>query len=221
MEGEGEDGGSAHRAPWTPAAASALLASVRQALLQPGPRPVPWDHVFERLRGALPGRTLRAMQLKYRYRSRPRALAEGAEEGEDEAEDEDAAGAARTQWSQAECAALAAAVQAGLARAELSVINWAYVEGLGAPGLAGRSRHALEKYWRRFLSQTPAAQAMLREVGEELAAGAPGPLPPPPPTPSSSSSSAPFRMLHSLRSAGAIDEATLRVCWRAAAEAMR
>ena len=222
---EDEDGGGGARAPWTASDVSALIAAVRQMLLC-GPTQVPWEHVWRQLRHALPGRTLTATRQQYWkiMHGRHEAL---AEEGED-----DAAGGSKLPWSQAERAAVAAAARAGLASAELLTVSWTFVESLGAPGLAGRSRAALSRYWGNTLSQTPAARAMLREVSEELAARQQQAAPPQQQVAPQQQLAAPqqqlllllhapFRMLHSLRSAGAIDEQTLRLCWRATAEAMR
>ena len=199
-------------APWTAADCSALLEGVRQSLLE-APQSIPWQFIYEQVRDALPGRTFQACKQYYQSRIAGIVAAPLAEEaGEPEA------GGHGKEWTQAEHAALAAAVQAGLDCAEQRSVNWVYIES-NARDLAGRSRASLSAYWRTTLSKTVAAKKMLQEVSEELAAKVKqrrlhGMA-------EQQQQQTPFHMLYSLLSSGAIDAETFSACWRATAEAMR
>ena len=210
-----------HRAHWTDAEAEALIAGVRRSLLE-GRKTISWDFVWARVKHALPGRTKDATQTRWHaWASSPGTM---------EQLPEDAAGGHKSPWTQQEAAALRAAVE-DAHRAPGHMVDWSFVVR-ASPALAERKPGALGNYWRTTLSTTPAALAMLREVEEVLAGGAraaPAPAaaaplpqpprraaaPPPPPPPT------PVHMLHSLRSAGCLDEQALRVCWLATAQALQ
>ena len=201
---------------WTEEECGALLAGVRQALLH-GPPVIPWEHIEEELRVALPGRTLAACGVIYRKRAGEAWEEEEAEEGGPKV------GGHGKEWTKAELAVLANAVQSGLARAELRTVNWSYVGDNTHGLLAGRSLTAMGAFWRSGLSKTPAAKAMLREVAQELSAKEQQRLRQgrAKQQQQQQQQQTPFHMLHSLLESGAIDAETLSVCWRATAEAMR
>ena len=202
-------------APWTAADCSALLEGVRQSLLE-APQSIPWDFVHEQVRDTLPGRTLDACKRNF-YQSRIAGIV-AAPLAEEAGEPE--AGGHGKEWTQAENAALAAAVQAGLDCAEQRCVNWVYVES-NARDLAGRSRGSLQAYWRSTLSKTAAAKKMLQEVSEELAAKVRQRRLHRMVEQQQQQQQTPFHMLYSLLSSGAIDAETFSACWRATAEAMR
>jgi hypothetical protein len=191
-----------------------LLAGVRRTLLE-APRVINWDLVFESVQHALPGRTKAAIQKRWHaWASSPGLLAQLPE-------DAAAGGLVKAPWTQQEAAVLRSAVE-DAQRTPGHTVDWIFL-AQHTPALAGRTPRALVRYWHSHLATTPAALAMLREVEEALAGGgradpaaaaaAAAPPPPPPPTP--------FHMLHSLRSAGCLDEQALRVCWLAAAQALQ
>ena len=190
---------------WTAAEREGLIEGVRAFLLH-GPRRYSWPVVWNLVKDRLPGRSFSAAKQHFlKGRCRPELVSRAKGEG-------------RTSgpWTAAESAILAAAVKESSQAVEARIIDWGYVS-CQASALAGRSISAMGKYWRGVLSATPAAKAMLAEVAEAVvrqgagaAAGAAAtPLPP----------VTPFHMLHSLRSSGCLDEATVGVCWRAAVAA--
>jgi hypothetical protein len=129
------------------------------------------------------------------------------------ASEESVGGSAGASWSTHEDATLLAAQS--LRRDPFDVVlKWQAVRE-GASTLADRSYNSLRRRWAQ-ISHSPAALAAAAQVAAEGAQRGAARAPPPPRAPAALS---PFHMLHSLRSAGSIDEATLRECWRAAAEA--
>jgi hypothetical protein len=185
--------------PWTTEEKDALLAGVRKFLLT-GPKSIPWGWVWARVRGALPGRTKYSIQAY--WHSRAKHAGGGGGGG--------GSGGFKSPWTHQETAVLASAVAAAEGMPGLHTICWDYV-ARASPLLASRSITAIGAYWRIALNKTPAAQAMLADL-----------LPPPHQQQQQQQQQpvqTPFHMLHCLRSAGSIDEQTLRACWRAAAEA--
>jgi hypothetical protein len=198
-----------HRAPWTPAQDAALLAGVVAFWREAPSRifQIPWASIA----AALPGRSECGCEQRARALRCGRQAAPAGEEGAP------AGGSAGAAWTAHEDATLQAALSLRRCPMEVSV-DWHCVQD-GALALAGRTPSSLYQRWQR-LKRSPAAQAAAaqfkaeaavaqRRGGSSAAASAP-PLAP---------ARGPFHMLHGLRSAGAIDEQTLRVCWRAAAEA--
>jgi hypothetical protein len=198
-----------HRAPWTPAEAELLIEGVRCSLLD-APRRINWDTVWESVRHRLPGRTKWATRTRWHTWSTTSLSSEKLPE--------DSAGGYKAPWTQQEAAALRSAVED--ARRAPGGIDWMFLERslVRTSSLAGRTLDAIRNYWRTTLCTTPAALAMLREVEEVLAGG--GRAAPAAAPHDAAALPTPFHMLHSLRSAGCIDEQALRVCWLAAAQAL-
>jgi hypothetical protein len=191
----------ASRSLWTAAERESLIEGVRFFLLH-GPRSIPWAVVWSTVQDRLPGRSFSAAKQHYnRARCRPeyvlRAKGEGGSSG---------------QWSAAESAILAEAVATSQQIVEAQTIDWGFVH-LHASALTGRSTTAIGSQWIT-VSTTPAAKAMLEEVAEALARPAAA-------APQHPQAVSPFHLLHSLRSSGCLDEATLSVCWRATVAAMQ
>jgi hypothetical protein len=208
-----EPGPGLHGSPWSAADIDALLAGVRHFLLH-GDKQVPWGWVFTRVRAALPCRSLGAIQAHWRSCRHNK----GAAGADDAAGAGDAGRGVKQPWTLQEEAVLRAAVEAAARTPGIHSVNWPFVLRHASPALAGRSQEAVAMYWSKTLSKTAGGLAMLAEVAGALAGdeggGADAACAPPPPPQQQS----PYHMLHGLRSAGAIDERTLRVCWRAVAE---
>ena len=203
-----EEGG--HRTPWTAADDASLLAGV-VAFWRVAPCRLPWASIS----AMLPSRSRFACEQRARALRLAGPAAPACEEGA-------GGGCAGSQWSVHEDATLLGALSLRCSPMEVK-LTWQAVRE-GAPALAGRTVGSLQGRWGQ-ISQSPAALAAAAQVAAEGAqrsaarAPLPPPLPPPRAPPPQAPALSPFHMLHSLRSAGSIDEATLRVCWRAAAEA--
>jgi hypothetical protein len=190
---------------WSPAESKALIAGVRAYLLQ-GPKHIPWEWVWERVKDHVPGRTKAAVQVHVNRRRR---------EG-------DYGGAGPTAWTREEDAVLDAAVAASERIVGLHAIDWAFVHSCSGPALAGRKTSAISNQWRSAICHTPAAKAMLAEVTERVArkgAGAGAGAAVAQQQPKQLQPVTPFHLLHSLFESGCMDEATLSACWKAAAAA--
>jgi hypothetical protein len=206
-------------APWTPADDAALLAAVVDFWRSAPPRA--FQLSWASIGAMLPGRSGIACEQRARAlrRSGPRQAAkEGAHEG---------AGGAGSSWSAHEDATLLAALTLRRSAQEV-LLDWHFVSQCLYDRGAPRSANSIQQRWYN-ISRTPAALAAAAQLDAEAAQGRPAsaaaPLAPARRPASAAAilapASSPFHMLHGLRSAGAIDELTLRACWQAAAEAVR
>ncbi len=196
------------RLNWTPAEEAVLIAAVASYwyVAAPGDARISWASIASNL----PGRTI------FSCEQRARALRTGAVSQVPPVGGQEGAGgggSAGEAWTAHEHATLLAAMS--LRRGALEIpVSWQHVHD-GAPLLAGRSTASLYNKWRS-LSGTPAVLAAVAQfeagMAQRSSASASAPLAP--------ATLSPFSLLHSLRSAGSIDEQTLRVCWEAAAKAV-
>ncbi len=199
-EEEGEEEERGLLALWDAASDAKLLAAVVE-FWRSGPKKVPWRNVL----ALLPPDWARTQGATMHRYSLGRRLAEGGSQGGQE----EAAGLGLP-WTAREVSALDAAVAEASLDPTQSIIAWGYIHSLGV--LPGRSKNALSRRWKS-LRLTPAA--VLAAASAASAASTPAPSA----ASSASSAPSPFHQLHALRSAGHIDEGTLRVCWLAAAAA--